>query len=272
MSTLPPLVESSSSARARLLLRAARADGPGPSAASRTLRALGVVGTTAKVALAAGGAAAPAGAIVTGAGASSLAMIAAKWVLVGMLGGTALASGAALVFSEEPAAPAAPPISTVTAAPANAAPAAAAAAEQNLDGSTAAPAPATSATPKSPRASANLLSSASSPTETAPVAAPSQAAFESPEQSRLLHDIALLDDARRALRSGNATQAKAALQRYENERLSHVLDREAQLLRIDVLTALGERAQARQLAAQYVTTFPNDAHVERLRALLEGRK
>lgn len=239
MSMLPPLVESSSSERARLLLRAARADGPRPGAAGRTLSALGVVGSTAKMALAAGAVAPTAGA-AAGAGSSSLAMIAAKWVLVGTLSGGALASGAAFVFPEpEPMmpAPAAAAPSLVSATPA---PAPVAVALPTPD-TAATPAPASSA-PKPPSPSAPSNGKASSEPGTAPLAAPSQAAFESPEQSKLLHDIALLDDARRALRAGNAAQAKTALERYEHERLTRVLDREAQVMR-DRLRGLLEDAK-----------------------------
>lgn len=242
MSTLPPLVESSASARARLLLRAARTDGPRPGAAGRTLTALGVVGTTAKVALAAG-AVAPAAGITAGAGSSSLAMIASKWMLVGTLGGGALASSAAFVFSEPQPVPAATAPSAVAAPPTNAIPAPAASSAREHDLVRAPPPNSVgSAARKPPSAATPSGSSANSEPDTAPLAAPSQAAFESPEQSKLLHDLALLDDARRALRAGNASQAKAALERYEHERLTHVLDREAQVMR-DRLRALLEDAK-----------------------------
>ena len=230
MSTLPPLVESSSSDRARLLLRAARADGPRPGAASRTLTALGVAGTTAKVALAAGSSAGSATGIATS-GAASLPMIAAKWLVVGMLGGGVLASGARWAFSERAPdavhaqAAAVPSVNTTT-------PLAPARAPGPLEPVTDAAAPVASAPAKITTIAAPSASSQSAPT---PFAAPSQAAFESPEQSKLLHDVALLDDVRRALKSGNTAEGRALLARYENERQTHVLDREAELLRVRAL-------------------------------------
>lgn len=276
MSLLKPLIDSSSSDRARELLRAARADRPRGAAAQRTLAALGVAGTTTAVTTVALGsaAAAPAGSTLGLGGAVSLPAIAAKWVLVGTLGGLALASGATLAFSKrEPtptahAAPFTPSAkqrpTTVVAAPAQASDTLPAPSEPEAE-----PAPvepvheAAAAAPRVvPAASAGKVEP-----EHAPFTAPSQAAFEAPEQSRLLRDIALLDAARRALKAGNAPQASALLSRYDTERQTHVLDREAQLLRIDVLVAQGERQRAKVLAEAYLRSFPNDTHASHLRSV-----
>lgn len=101
-------------------------------------------------------------------------------------------------------------------------------------------------------------------------AVPSQAAFETPEHSKLLRDVALLDRARSALRAGNAARALTELNRYDAERETHILDREAQLLRIEALVQSGNRKQASELARAYLAAFPGDAHETRLRALLGG--
>jgi hypothetical protein len=274
MSTLPPLVDSSSSDRARLLLRTARADGPRPGAAGRALTALGVAGTAATAAGAAGATAAAASSqLGAGLGAASLPMIAAKWLLVGTLGGIALASGATVVFSDHQAKPlvakqqpAIPHESPVT-------PAANGDARPFVEGSSAETAK-EPAVVKPAKPSASVIGSASTGDEAtpAPFTAPSQAAFASPEQSKLLRDVALLDDARHALKAGDTARALTLIGRYDTERQTHILDREAQLLRIDVLLARGEQARARVLAQAYLAAFPNDAHAERLRAVLSEHK
>jgi hypothetical protein len=272
---LKPLIDSSSSERARELLRAARADRPRSTAAQRTLAALGVAGTTTAVATAAlGSAAAPAGSALGVGGAVSLPAMAAKWVLVGTIGGLALASSATLAFSQREPAPAGHAVpftpsakqsrTTPVVAPARATDEPPAPSEPEVEPAPIAPVhEAAAAAPRSaPAASAGRVEP-----ERAPFAAPSQAAFEAPEQSRLLRDIALLDAARRALKAGNAPQASALLGRYDTDRQTHVLDREAQLLRIDVLVAQGERQRAKVLAEAYLSSFPNDTHASHLRSV-----
>jgi hypothetical protein len=206
-----------------------------------------------------------------GLGAASLPMIAAKWLLVGTLGGIALASGATVVFSDHQAKPV---VATQRPVAPHESPVAAAAngdARPAVDGSSAdttqEPAAAKPAKP-----SASVIASAGDAAAPAPFTAPSQAAFASPEQSKLLRDVALLDDARHALKAGDTARALTLIGRYDTERQTHILDREAQLLRIDVLLARGEQARARVLAQAYLAAFPNDAHAERLRAVLSDHK
>lgn len=237
MTTLPPLIESSSSERARELLRAARADGPRSSAAQRTLAALGVVGsTTAAAGAALGSAGAHAGVAIAGsaAGAAGLPLMAVKWLVVGTLSGLALASGATLAFSDRdsassgrPAAVAAPaptPRQATPGEPSTSAPPTAPAEAEPAVPEPQAPAPPAKATKPS-------ASSVTPSAEATPLTAPSQAAFETPEQSKLLHDVALLDDVRHALQAGDAAQALSLVSRYEQQRQTHVLDREAEVLR-----------------------------------------
>ncbi|HXK17510.1 MAG TPA: hypothetical protein VNG33_06900 [Polyangiaceae bacterium] len=275
MSTLPPLIESSSSERARQLLRAARADGPRSGAAGRAPAALGVAGTTATAtSIASASAGAQLAASLGASAAASLPMIAAKWLVVGTLGGLALASGATLVFSKHE--PERTPPQHQLALPRASAelPGVGPGPDRLEPGSTpadAAPEPAVSK-PGKPNVSASASVSASAVTAPVPFTAPSQAAFESPEQSKLLRDVALLDDARRALKGGDTAQALALITRYDAERQTHVLDREALLLHVDVLTARGEHQRAKELAQRYLAAFPNDAHAERLRALVNDGK
>jgi hypothetical protein len=269
MSTLPPLVESSSSERARQLLRAARADGPRSGAAGRALTALGVAGSAATAATAA--AASGGSQLVAGIGVSSasLPMIAAKWLLVGTLSGVALASGASVVFPSHETKPAEQqrPVVPHESVPTPAYNNARAGADASSAVITEAPTVVKAARPSVPV----VASTGGAPTPQ-PFAAPSQAAFASPEQSKLLRDVALLDDARHALKTGDAAQALALITRYDTERQTHILDREAELLRIDVLVARGERSRARTLAQAYLAAFPGDAHAERLRALVSNHQ
>jgi hypothetical protein len=84
-------------------------------------------------------------------------------------------------------------------------------------------------------------------------------------------EAARIDAARRALARGELAQASRELDRYQEERALGVLDREALLLRIQLLVRRGEHARAVLLAQSYLTAHPNDAHTARLRALIEQR-
>jgi hypothetical protein len=279
MKDLTPLIESSSSARGRELLRAARADGPRPGSSQRALVALGVAaGTSAATASAAAAAAASSAKVgvggAVGMASASLPTLAAKWLLVGTLGGLALASGAQLVVSE--ARPSARPTRGAEGSHAPASERARSTVAPQLvpSGEAATVAPAANAEPalgvlRAPdrQASAPARLGASLNGALQPPTAPSQAAFDTPEH-KLLHDVALLDAARRALRSGDAGAALGQLDRYEQARQTHTLDQEAQLLRIDALLSSGQRDMARKLASQYLAVHPSDAHSARLRALL----
>lgn len=240
MTSLPPLIESSSSERARELLQAARADRPRSSAAQRTLATLGVVGSTATAAGAAlGSAGAHAGASATAGAVAGLPLMAVKWLVVGTLSGLALASGATLAFSGRSSADAPRPAPVAAAAPQNQ--------DRQPEPQHAAPLPAPALAeaepatqpPEAPAAPlkaskpSSVTLKSDSPT---PLTAPSQAAFDAPEQSKLLHDVALLDDVRHALQAGDSARALSLVSRYEQDRQTHVLDREAEVLRQRALT------------------------------------
>lgn len=256
MTDLMPLIESSESSRARELLRAARADGPRRGSAQRTLLALGV-GVAASSAVSAAGATGAAGALAVKA---SLPAIAAKWLLVGSLGGVALASSAALVFT--PATPAKPAASAVVRRPTPPAPVAEVAPTPRPASE---PVPALNPQPAPPSARASSTAP-SAPSQ--PLLAPSQASFAAPEQSKVLRDLALLDRARVALKVGDTARALAELERYASEHETQILDREAELLRIDTLLQRGEKASAHSLIQSYLAAYPRDSHATRLRAQL----
>jgi hypothetical protein len=79
----------------------------------------------------------------------------------------------------------------------------------------------------------------------------------------LAPELALLTQARAALRAGNGQQALALLDRYAATRSSAALDAEATLLRIETLDALGSRARAAELATAFVHDNPNSALADR---------
>lgn len=259
MTELRRLCDFSASPRARELLRAGIADGPRPAALRRTALALGV-GASVTVTASAGAAAA-----TSAAAPASLATIAAKWIAIGTLGGFALAGGASAVSSL--AEPAAAPRDTIAEArrAAKAAPAPLLAVPAlGLPAASAAAAPeALLSSGHAPRA----LSAAAA--RTASSAPPASAML--PERSGVAAHVAKIDAARSALGRGDARAALQQLDEYAALDRTGTLDREAQLLRIDALQNVGERAHAMALAARYLRQFPGDPHAARLHALLGDR-
>jgi outer membrane protein assembly factor BamD (BamD/ComL family) len=98
-------------------------------------------------------------------------------------------------------------------------------------------------------------------------AAPASAS--SVEEGRLGREVEAIDRARRARSRGNLAQALSELDAFEHMTRTGVLDREAQVLRIETLYDLGRVSRARELGDEYLRRFPNDAHGGHLRALLK---
>lgn len=256
---LDRLLEGSPSPRTRALLRAGTAETSPDQFAERLLAsvaaaaAVGAVTHTAAGALATGsklgglgsGAAAGSGA------ASSLALVAAKWVAVGVLGGGILAAGVDFAVSPRPAHVAlqarAQDSANSRALPATAAKAA---------GDTG---PSQRALPVEPTTTALAAASASA---FSVAAAPAGAA----RSGQLGREVELIDRVRGALAAGNARLALRELDAYTRMASTGVLDREARVLRIQALRDAGDLAAARQLTDQYLADFPDDAHAARLRA------
>jgi Tfp pilus assembly protein PilF len=65
-------------------------------------------------------------------------------------------------------------------------------------------------------------------------------------------------------------RAAALLDNYDATKVLGVLDREALLLRVELSLARGDRPGAQALAEQFERSYPTDAHIPRLRALLAG--
>lgn len=101
----------------------------------------------------------------------------------------------------------------------------------------------------------------------------SQGAFPAPAEAstepRLDVEVRSLDAARSALASNDAHGALAALDDYDRRFTAPRLAPEAALLRVELLVALGRRAEARDLGERWLARDPSGAHAERLRALLD---
>lgn len=89
--------------------------------------------------------------------------------------------------------------------------------------------------------------------------------------STLQEEVSKLDRARAALAGGDDAAALRALDDYAASCRTHVLDREATIVRIDALVASGQAARAAELARRYLSRYPDDSHATRLREISEGR-
>ncbi len=108
----------------------------------------------------------------------------------------------------------------------------------------------------------------------APSSSPSPAASADPGPSQprspsLAGELAEIDAARRLLSSGDAKGALSASRAYASEHPGGTFAPEAQVLRVDALTALGEGAAARAEATSYLAKYPQSPAAPRLRRLLE---
>jgi hypothetical protein len=84
----------------------------------------------------------------------------------------------------------------------------------------------------------------------------------------LSEELALLKEARFALRAGDAKRALDVLDRHSRTRAADSLHAEASLLRMEALAALGRRAEASQLATRFVRENPFSALADRARSFI----
>lgn len=81
----------------------------------------------------------------------------------------------------------------------------------------------------------------------------------------LAEELALLDRARVALRSGHSAQALRHLQQYEGRFPNGSLGFEAEVLRVQVLFAAGSREAASERAKRLLRRNPNSVAAARLK-------
>jgi outer membrane protein assembly factor BamD (BamD/ComL family) len=86
----------------------------------------------------------------------------------------------------------------------------------------------------------------------------------------LVGELDLLKRARAALRSGDTRQALALLDTHARERGGSELIAEATLLRIEALSALGERVTASDLARRFVHDSPHSALSDRAKSFISA--
>lgn len=258
MTELRPLLESSTNATARELLRSGLGDAPPPESLARVAGALGVTLTVAGVALPAS-ATAVNGALASGLGATSPAsgvssLLVGKWLASGLVAG-ALVSGTATVV--ERARHPAPTSEHVVPPPAAA----------RATAPTSSAAPKAEASPE-PRAADSADVAVPSSAPLASGASTAQTPPDSSASRALGAEAARIDAARRALERGDPRRALTELDWYERSRSVGVLDREAALLRIQALVRLGDKSRAVELARGYLAEHPEDAYAARLRELI----
>jgi hypothetical protein len=225
----------------RDMIAAGHEEAPDKRLLRRTLLAVGVGSAV----IAAGtGAATTTGAGVK-AGGTSLALIAAKWLGVGAVGGL-LTMGAASgidALRTRPAESGARAKVAVTAAPAKAR------TEAARGAAPAEPAPKETAAPRlAPPLSAPLASTA--PAREASIAA----------------EVRAIDGARAALATGNTAQALSILDAYERSGGRHELEQEALYLRMEALSRSGNPL-ARDVAQKLLRLSPDGPHAARARQL-----
>lgn len=270
MTELKPLIECSDSATTRELLRSGLGDAPPPEAMGRAAVVLGLTATAVAVAVPAGAAAlngAAASGLAAGKASGVTGLLVGKWLASGLVAG-ALVSGTATVVERVRAR--AEPVAPVAGAVPSAA--------RDARGTPKAVRPSRPTEAEAERAPdlAEPLEAEApaAPTSTKllpgqPSAASSASAAPDASASRALGaEAARIDAARRALGMGDVRRALIELDWYERSRVVGVLDREAELLRIQALVRAGGGARAVELARAYLAKHPHDAYAARLTELI----
>jgi TolA-binding protein len=86
----------------------------------------------------------------------------------------------------------------------------------------------------------------------------------------LREEIALMDQARAALRSGSPKSALEHLEQYRSRFPSGSFGQEAQALRIEAIASNGNITRASTLAKAFLSRYPNSPHSARLRRLADS--
>jgi TolA-binding protein len=90
-------------------------------------------------------------------------------------------------------------------------------------------------------------------------------------QASLADEVAQLQDAKLALKSGNPQQALAELNTYARRFPRPALGAEATVLRIEALRQMGDVARAKALAESFLAKHPSSPYAARLRSLTGAR-
>jgi hypothetical protein len=229
----------------RDLLEAAQAELPDASAKRRAAVALAIGAATASVW--------PTAAYATAkAGKASMPLL-MKLLAAGAVGAGTLGTATYLMTKPEPAkvTETAPPPAVETAA-------------RGASKPRVAPKPAEEApAPTEPLAAAETAAEPKVAPEVrrAPQSAPTPA-------SSISDEIRVLDQARRAIASGDSAAAKRALEEHRRQYPKGALAEEAVLLQIESLVKQGKRGAAKSLAARFRASHPNSPHLRRIESVL----
>lgn len=101
--------------------------------------------------------------------------------------------------------------------------------------------------------------------------APAPAPNAPKPQGSLADEVAQLQKAKLALKSGNPSQALAELATYSQRFPRPMLGAEASVVRIEALSASGDAARAKSLAESFLAKNPNSPYATRLRNLTGAR-
>lgn len=247
------LLDESDSELLRSLLGAAREEQPRSAALQGTLAAVGIGAATAVSASAASAASAAAVGSVKGASSASTALIVAKWLGIGLL--TGVVATTAMYGVSDALSPPSPPPKPVQPPPVPLTPP---------------PRPALNTAPPEPPV-ASALPEAVPPPPALPSLPPSAETPEDPS-SALSAEVAALDGARNALKSGNAPRALAQLEGYERRFPDARMLPEALFIRMEAFTLKGDKTGALVVAERIVRLYPSSPHAARARALLAAAK
>jgi len=99
--------------------------------------------------------------------------------------------------------------------------------------------------------------------------APPPTASASSAEPDLAREVALIDEARKALARKDPAAALRALDTHDREMPAGALMPESNVLRIEAALATGDRARAKELADAFLATNPSGPQARRVRALLE---
>jgi hypothetical protein len=261
MSKLRPLLKNDATEAEKWLLRSARLDVPSRSSKRRVLAALGFAAAATTAASTSGVAAA--------------ATVSVGWVIkcivVGAVSGVIVAGAieqVEAIVAESPHT-----ASHAAASPTQAAPRAGlprAGVGPPIDPPSADQALPAENAPEVPQATpvlATTQSSHGSPTASAQVE-PSSGPSAYPMPTTLAEEVRTLDQARRALASGDVEAAEHLLDAYDLHIATPRLRPEAIVLRIETLLAEGRRDRARQLGERLLAEDPEGAYTQHVRSLL----
>jgi hypothetical protein len=287
VSAIRPLRDETRSAFARELLESASADRSAAGARDRALAALGIgaagVLTAGTAAGAGAGVAAEAAASGGALGAGSMAPVAivkvsalvvAKWVGVGMLGG-AVALGSAEYVQR---AAARPPASMLEQAPQPETPAAPLATTRGAGELETAPPEApslgagdleTAPAPREARRLSESVPRANEPQVAEPIAGVPTPSGLAPAGPGTMQQLAALRAIRLLLASRDPARALASLDEFDRLHPSTPLREEVAVLRIDALSDLGRAGEAAALAAAFLRANPDSAYTRRVRSKLK---